>query len=397
MQKISEPRSNPVRLAPELRRARSAVHLLPGALGLALALRFAVSALGADPTPPPGMVYVPAGDFLMGCNAGNFDEAPAHRVRLSAYFIDIHEVTIDEFNGYVRTTDRYDAIEGPWFRVSTQASVELLARYEKRYGTIYVSFHPAAPANQAAAERLTLDALHWKAAVAALRVIFGPDRALAERPAAEIAASAVAQDHIRKEAQLPATFVTWRDASAYAKWAGKRLPTEAEWEKAARGTDGRTYPWGDEWDPARARANLAFDAGPTAVGSFPAGASPFGCVDMAGNVWEWCEDWFGEAYYRECPDGVVNPTGPIGLPNGELPAPDPKANYIRNAYRQGREPDTRKVVRGGCWAAGEGMIGQAEFNNRCARRLWSNPNYWSQDTGFRCARDAAATVAAPSS
>jgi len=355
---------------------------------LCFLLLTAATIRAANPVAPEGMVFVPAGEFTMGSDEGNFDERPAHKVQLSGYFIDQHEVTIDEFNAYVRTTDRFDAIEGPWFRVSTQACVELLARYERRYSATFAKFQPPQLDDKAAAERLTLDALHWKAAVAALRVLLGKDKALADGSASEIAAAPAVLALIKAEARLPITFATWRDAAAYARWAGKRLPTEAEWEKAARGKDGRIYPWGNDWDASKARAGLDVDAGPTLVGSFPQGASPYGCLDMSGNVWEWCEDWFGEFYYKECPDGMIDPKGPKGLPNGELPKQDPSVNYLRNAAKQGRETDTRKIVRGGCWAAGAGMIGQTEFNNRCARRLWSNPDYWSEDTGFRCAKDA---------
>ena len=98
--------------------------LLIAAAGVLLA----VTAWGQPITPPPGMVYVPAGDFVMGDDHGNFDERPAHRVRLSGYFIDVHEVTIEEFNAYVRASDRFDAIEGPWFRISADACVTRAAR-----------------------------------------------------------------------------------------------------------------------------------------------------------------------------------------------------------------------------------------------------------------------------
>ena len=168
----------------------------------------------------------------------------------------------------------------------------------------------------------------------------------------------------------PMNCVNWFEADRFCNWAGKRLPTEAEWEKAARGTDGRRFPWGDEQATCD---HIVMDIGGDGcgrestwpVGSKPLGASPYGVMDMSGNVWEWVADWYAYDFYRRGQD--VNPFNGVQEPDPRLPD---------------RTDDKLKIQRGGSWAD------QSTFIHRSANRLAyladTHPDYTS---GFRCAKD----------
>ena len=166
--------------------------------------------------------------------------------------------------------------------------------------------------------------------------------AAADSPAAGVSA----------EPGHPAVYVTWEEARAYCAWRGARLPTEAEWEKAARGTDGRQWPWGHRPDPSLANGWGPGDfwPGTSPAGAFPDGASPYGVLDMAGNVWEWCADWYDPDYY-------------LVAPRRDPPGPD-----------RGR----LRVARGGSWTNPITVL-------RTSNRHAVHPADAGPGLGFRCA------------
>jgi formylglycine-generating enzyme required for sulfatase activity len=241
----------------------------------------ALTTLGKDGAE---MALVPAGEFTMGSapdeiaslvrrnhkanSAIRQDEIPRHRVFLEAFYIDKYEVTNARFQQFVQTTG-----------YRTQAEREGGGKIRTGEKT-WVDVPDA----------------NWRA------------------PRGQGSSIAGLEAH-------PVVQVSWHDAKAYCTWAGKRLPTEAEWEKAARGTDGRLYPWGNQSDGTRANfcdRNCPFawkddtvDDGyrsTAPVGSYEAGKSPYGAYDMAGNVWEWVADRYDAKYYQHSP--ARNPPGP---------------------------------------------------------------------------------------
>ena len=262
------------------------------------------------------MVLVPAGGFIMGTShlqlqkivQGRRDssalkeifahEQPQHRVYLDSFYIDKYEVTNGQFKKFVDATGYVTDGEKQGWGYLWEGSNE----WPRPKGASW-----RAPRGHGSS--------------------------------------------IRGKGNHPVVQVSYNDASAYLKWAGKRLPTEAEWEKAGRGIDGRLYPWGNGWDPSRLNS---WEAGPhktTPVGSYLRGVSPYGAYDMLGNVWEWVLDWYHPTYYRT-PRQWSNPTGPA----------------------EGKH----RVLRGACWL-------NEKHVTRCAHRdnYVSVPDFRIHLGGFR--------------
>ena len=292
----------------------------PGTIVTLLLSSLALVQCSLDPDPlitagdGAEMVFIPAGEFDMGGKREDLQdrprsgylnyeaEYPLHRVKLSPFYLDKHEVTNALYRRFL------EDIEG---------------------GGDTSFNHPDQPANFDHRQKYMDENLD-------------------------------ADDQ-------PAVGLNWFDAYAYCRWAGKRLPTEAEWEYAARGGDGiyRKYPWGNE-DPNADGiwwANYRPDAGPAAdshrytapVGSYPDGVSPFGIMDMAGNAEEWVHDWWGVNYYR-LSDGAQDPQGPASGRNGN------------------------KVIKGGSFSSDK-------YHIRIATRLYGAPHVKTEKQGFRCAMD----------
>lgn len=237
-----------------------------------------VDILGKDGAP---MVLIPAGEFTMGSDKGDDDEAPIHRVFLDSFYLDKFEVTNGRFAKFVEAIQ----VEPPWGFADKETPVA--------------------------------------------------------------------------HADRPVRWVSWMDATAYCLWAGKRLPTEAEWEKAARGTDGRMYPWGSEAPtPAHAVFGLKEGGSETVspIGNRDKGKSPYGVHDLAGNLYEWVLDWYDEGYYANfAKSPAINPRGP-----GEGTAKAQRGgSYMNNPYRL-----------------------------RSSFRTKGDPMEQDPNVGFRCAQDA---------
>lgn len=254
------------------------------------------------------LVHVPAGYFWMGSDPTEpehySNEEPKRWVYLDEYWIGKYPVTVAQFAAFVRANPYYRT------RAERQGGGWTWSR-ESEWGYV--------------------EGASWQHP-------HGPD------------------SDVRAKADHPVTLISWGDACIFCDWVGRvtrrvvRLPMEAEWEKAARGTDGRTYPWGTTFAAQKCNTAEGGIRDTTPVGRYsPAGDSPYGCADMAGNVWEWCLDRYDEDYYRKAPSR--NPTGPS---TGE-----------------------GHVVRGGSWAGGREIA-------RCAYRGRLVPDNWYYDfIGFR--------------
>ena len=296
------------------------------------------------------MAWIPSGKFTMGSNDGQLDERPIHDVKIKGFWMDRYEVTNDQFAKFVEATGYVTTAEqSPDPALFPDAPKENLVP-----GSVVFTPPPRV-------ETLNNHMQWWSYVKGAnWRHPEGPD------------------SDIKGRGNHPVVHVSWFDCEAYAKWAGKRLPTEAEWEYACRGgLEQNPYSWGRErfekgmwmmniWQGQFPNENLAQDGfkGTAPVGSFP--PNSYGLHDMAGNVWEWVADWYRPDYYFKSPRD--NPAGPVD-------SFDPDEPGIQ-----------KRVGRGGSYLCSDMYC----KGYRPAARQKTSPDTGLSHTGFRCAVDAPA-------
>ena len=298
------------------------------------------------PAAPDGMTWIPSGTFTMGSSNGYREERPEHQVTLDGFFMDTNEVTNAQFARFVENTGYVTVAERtPEADDYPDAPAELLVPASAVFKA------PPSIANRQDIGQwwsLVPDA-HW-------RHPEGPGTSIDDR-----------MNH-------PVVHIAWDDAQAYAEWAGKQLPTEAQWEYAARGgLEARPFTWGDEYTPDgtwmantwQGRFPVQDDqldghGGTAPVGSFP--SNGWGLHDMAGNAWEWCEDWYSEDWYER--SGRRNPTGPA------------QDTIVDTASPAG----PRRITRGGSFLCSPEFC----IRYRPAARMPVTPDSSLSHTGFRC-------------
>ena len=311
-----------------------------------------------------GMKWIPGGTFLMGANdkEGRADEYPSHQVKLDGYWMDEKEVTNAQFAAFVKATGYKTVAERKpdWEEIKKQLPEGTPKPSDDLLVAASLTFNP--PPRPVPLH----DASQWWAWTP------GADWKHPEGP----------KSNLKGKDNYPVTQVCWEDANAYAKWAGKRLPTEAEWEYAARGGQKNTiYPWGNEqieagkpkantWQGSFPDKNTDWDGfhGLAPTGSFPANA--YGLFDMAGNVWEWVSDWYTNDYYdTQKGETATNPKGPD------------------KSFDPDEPTVPKKVTRGGSFMCNSSYC----KGYRVAARMKSSPDTGLQNTGFRCVRSEPAS------
>lgn len=320
-----------------------------------------IDSIGPDQV-PEGMVFVPGGLLNMGGDneQADQDEFPKHKVQIAPFFMDEHEVTNAQFAVFVEETGYVTIAEKDidWEEMKKQLPPDVIKPPEEMLKAGSLVFQPT---NQPVP--LNNPGVWWKWTIGAnWRQPKGPGSSIKG-----------------KEAH-PVVHIAWEDAEAYAKWAGKRLPTEAEWEWAARGGEANLiYPWGNEdinenpklanfWQGIFPYDNKELDGYYTTapVKQFP--ANPYGLYDMAGNVWEWCSDWYRHDYY-----GAVAEADNI---------PD-NLRGPKNSFDPFEPTIPKRVIRGGSFLCNDAYCS----GYRVARRMKSSPDSGFNHTGFRCVKE----------